>query len=163
MSLLNLSLHNQVVNIQNNTLDLILSNLPQYKISENKYIVVVTELTDWMVKPDQLHPPLLTRIFINRAKNEPPQSDGEVQYNYKKAVMLNKSTRILAVMTHDSSAMDLFKSVDDKTEYFYNTLGLIFKKNVPQYTPKPFKFPILWQKDTLEIYKKKERLRKNNH
>lgn len=85
MSLLNLTSHNKIGNIQNNTLDLILSNLSHYKISKNKFITVQTELTDGLVKPDPLHQPLLTSVTIKRAQKERNQLTGELQFNFKKA------------------------------------------------------------------------------
>uniref|UniRef100_A0A8D9BP25 Endonuclease/exonuclease/phosphatase domain-containing protein n=1 Tax=Cacopsylla melanoneura TaxID=428564 RepID=A0A8D9BP25_9HEMI len=162
MSFYELKSFNQIKNKFGRTLDLYLSNFDNFQISRNKISHTHIKLEDGLVKPNDHHPPLLINLEVVKTgsiKSNNPTLDKEPKLFFRKTDFDKLKTE-LGKKNWDK--LDKKPNANDCLNYFYQELNSTFDTCVPKFSPKnkKQKFPFWWDKKSIKMFKKKERLRK---
>lgn len=163
MSFYELKSFNHIKNKFGRTLDLYLSNFDNFQISRNKISHTRITLEDGLVKPVDHHPPLSINIEvinigdINNSNNTSLEQEPRLFF---KKTDFHKLKTELGKKNWDT--LEQKTNVNDCLSYFYQELNHIFDLCVPKFSPKnkKKKFPFWWDKKSIKMFKKKERLRK---
>ncbi|KAI5728582.1 hypothetical protein M8J77_018204 [Diaphorina citri] len=155
---------NTIKNYKGRTLDLCLTNFNLNKVSRKKSAKCYIEEADGLVKIDRNHPPLILCIDTHKtmdnlcdSKTRSISSDMPFNFNKTNLHILNEK---LSSINWDN--LYSASCPDEKMKCFYVELKKAFLLSTPLLNndPKKEKFPIWWHKNTIKIFKRKERLRK---
>lgn len=150
------------------TLNLCLTNFGKYNINRNKSPSVKIEKTEGLVKPDPHHPPLLINIELTNTTNKhQTKTDNEEKniksYNFKKADFTEIENELKKTNWYSLLCAKDKTNCNNKVDIFYTQIKSIIDKYVPthKHCNSWLKFPKRWSKNTIKLYKIKERLPKN--
>lgn len=115
----NLYQYNHVLNVNNNILDLVFSNLP---------IINLCAGSDSFVPIDPLHPSLLFSVSFVKDSTLIPKP--QLKLNFYKADYNVINSKIESVPW--ANKFSLCKNIDDMVDVFYNEINDIVKNHVPQ-------------------------------
>uniref|UniRef100_A0A8D8XVC7 Endonuclease/exonuclease/phosphatase domain-containing protein n=1 Tax=Cacopsylla melanoneura TaxID=428564 RepID=A0A8D8XVC7_9HEMI len=162
----NLESLNTILNKNNRTLDLCLSNFAQYNVTRNKCADIVVEKGQGLVKPVGHHPPLIINIELKRIPTYDSTQSSDIalnkSYNFKRANFSGLCNELQAINWQEVLNMSDLTNCNAKHTLFYNRIKNAIDKHVPTFSNviKKQKFPLWWTHELKKLYKKKERLRK---
>lgn len=147
LNLNNFNLKNNVLNFQNKTLDLVISNIDN---------VEVTRCEDQLVAEDPYHPAIEVRIVVMSPLSFRSRSTDPAGYCFRRADFFTIYQDLALVdWTHLYSITDVNIAVD----YFYNQMYTILDKSCPPKKDKRSKYPFWFTPSIISNIKLKEKLR----
>lgn len=145
----NIVLKNNILNCDNRTLDLVLSNIDSMGVKEEHPVV----------KKDKYHPPLGIdfELLIEKKTNFSCNNQGGKFYNFKNVDYLKLYT---AVRNIKWDSVYSCSDVDLAVDNFYSSLYSALDSNVPLRKNVKRKYPIWYSPVTIKLIKDKEKSRR---
>lgn len=155
---------NTIKNYKGRTLDLCLTNFHFNKVSRKKVAKCFIEETDGLVNIDRNHPPLI--LFINLYKSTDTSSQSQSK-SIKSDMPFNFNKTDFSILSEKLSSINWdnlysVSCVDEKMKCFYAEMKKAFLLSTPLLNTDPKKetFPKWWHKNTIKMFRRKERIRK---
>lgn len=150
MAVCSLQSYNTILNKNNRTLDLVLSNATTTS--------VVSEVP--LLPPDSHHPVLGVTIFLkSRPKNIQPETPSST-YNFTKADFFGLYKHLQAV---DWNSLTALTNVNECLDSFYETFHNSLAEFVPKTSRKPCKFPPWFNVELINLTKERRKLEKKRY
>lgn len=137
----NLKNVNNIINIQNKTLDLILTNMN---------IDVIRE-SEPLVEEDKFHPALELSVNINFNKKVNNNVNTN-NYNFKKANFVGLYSELNTI---DWSFLEVDTNVNNTVDLFYEHLYVIMNKYIPKFKKRSSSYPLWFTPEMINLSKHK--------